>query len=516
MADPAGWRGADRKRSLLLGTAAALVLAVVATTLLMWDRFTCGGPNNGVREIADECVGVTEGDYVFHDDFTRVQELIREENERVAALGDDLPVVRVALLGTFTFDPVSPMDPGRMLRSLEGAYTAQKRANDTHDFGDRTPRIQLVVANMGSRQHQWEPVVDDLVDMARDEERPLVAVTGMGVSIASARDIARTLDGQGIPMVSTALTADGLAHGPGGIDDAGDEENPTLPGVLRVAPSNTEYIKALRGHLDGLDERARTIIVYDRTEPDLFVASLKQAYTEHLDPYIDGRPVQEYEGTTVGDDPVRGLFAEVTMNVCVSGADTVLFAGRAPDLDEFMESLAASTCDRPMRIMFVATGLSVLNEEGRMAFLADNDLTLVYASGIDTRWNLVPQGSADAPEGYRAFREAYIEHFPSTEHDPEGLRNGYALVNHDAVAVAAQAIRMTNELGDADGPPTAHEVRARMMLLNTAHEVRAGGGTLGYSPEGAGEATGRFVPIVEMPLEPGDAPAPDPHVIGDE
>lgn len=506
--------GRDPKRALLLGVAGVVVIALVATTVALWDRFTCGGPGSGVREVDGQCVGVTEGSHVFHEDFTDIQELIAEENARVDDLSDDdTPVVRVAFLGTLTFDSVSPMDPERMRRSLEGAYTAVMRANHTRSFADMTPQIQLVLANTGSQQNQWEPVVDDLVDMSEDDDRPLVAVTGMGVSIDSTRDVADRLNEHEIPMVSSALTADGLAHGPGGLDDEGTDEEPALPGVIRVAPSNTEYVKALDAYLEGLPDPVRALVVHDRTEPDLFVSTLNEAYQEQLGDHIDA-PTQQYDGTTVGDAPASGLFHDVTQNVCNSEVDTIFFAGRAPDLDEFLAALAQNNCwADELRILFSVTGLSVLNDEETMALVEENDISLLYASAIDTRWETAEAEADAVPDGYQDFRDAYLEYIP--EGEPSGLSNGYALVNHDAVAVAAHAVRMTNVMGEQAATPTPAEVRARLMLLNTAHDVRAGGGQLSYSPEGDGEATGRTVPIVELPLADELEPEPDPHVVGD-
>ncbi|WP_159941603.1 MULTISPECIES: ABC transporter substrate-binding protein [unclassified Nocardiopsis] len=477
----------------LLAPAAVALLLVLG--LLYWNVFTCGGPLNGVRRIDGQCVGVTDGAHLYHEAYEEVQADIARENARVAEEADG-HVVRIALLGTLTFGDVSPMDPTRMRRSLEGAYTAQMRANHSHHFGDRKPQIQLLLANMGGRQRQWEPVVNDLVALSEDEERPLVAVIGMGVSIDSTRDVARVLNEHDIPMVSAAVTADGLAH---------DQTE----GLVRAAPSNTEYVRALRAYLDALDEPVRATLVYDTTEPDLFVTTLREAYRDQLGGFLTGH-AQEYVGTT-GDTPPRsGLFHTVTLNVCASGTDTVLFAGRAPDLRQFLGSLASRACsDRPLRVLFAVIGLSPLDDEEVMAHLRDGNLTLVYASATDPRW-ASGDPSAEAPPHYASFVNAFHEYVG--DDDPSAFNNGYALVNHDAFAVAASAVRMTNGM-DLEGPPTATEVGAQLMLLNSAHEVRAGGGVLSYSGEYGGEAIGRYVPVVELPLD-GDLPAPDPYVIG--
>ncbi|MBB6121619.1 ABC transporter substrate-binding protein [Nocardiopsis algeriensis] len=473
-----------------------LVLVLGAATFLYGNVLTCGGPGSGVRSVGGQCVGVTDGSYVYHDDFHRIQELITKENDRVAGL-TDRHVVRVALLSTFTFGDVSPMDPGRIRRALEGAYTAQMRANHTRRLGDSKPALQLYLANTGSRQEHWEPVVDDLVAMTEDEENPLVAVVGMAVSIESTQEMATRMSRHGIPMVSTSATADGLEHG-------------SIDGLVRAAPSNTEMVRALRRYLDGLEEPARATLVYDSTEPDLFTTTLRDAYQTHLGGYMEGHP-QEYAGTTVGDTPRAGLFDTVTLNVCASETDTVFFAGRAPDLWEFVASLESRGCsDDPLRVLFATIGLTAMDDEDAMGMLRDSNITLVYASGIDPRWG-DPKAGEDAPPHYGHFTEAFDEYVG--DEGGSAFNNGYALVHHDALAVVARAVRMTNGMDLGDRPPRAEDVLAQLMLVNTAHEVPAGGGTLNYSDEHGGEAVGRYVPVVELPME-GERPAADPYVIG--
>lgn len=502
-APPPGWgerepgkRRTRWRRRLLLGIALFLVLVLVVGVVHLWRELPCGGYASGVRSVDGQCVGITDAGHIFHESYTEVQNLIAEENDRVDEQAGG-HVVTIAFLGTFTFGEVSPMDPGRMRRSLEGAYTAQMRANHTHHFSDPKPQIRLVLANIGGQQKQWETVVDDLLPMTEDPEAPLVAVTGMGVSVESTRQIAERLSTANVPMVSSAVTADGLEHR-------------EIPGLLRVAPSNTQYVRALRAYLDGLEEKPRATLVYDLNEPDLFVTTLRRAYEDRLSGFTVGHP-QEYVGTTLGETPRSGLFNSVTLNVCASTNDTVLFAGRAPDLNEFLASLAERGCkERHLRILFVVTGLSVLDDDEAMGHLRQGNMSLVYASAIDPRWS-TSAGEDNVPEHYVAFASAF--HARVGGGDERALNNGYALVNHDAVAVATEAVRISNERG-LEELPTAEEVYSQLMLLNNAHAVPAGGGVLSYSDNLAGEAVGRYVPVVELPLE-GDDPLPNPHVIRD-
>ena len=499
-APPPGWgeKEPEKKHTKLrrrfgLGLAVFLALVLIVGAIHLWEELPCGGYDNGVHSIGGQCVGITDADHIFHESYTEVQNLIAEENERVAG-GH---VVTVAFLGTFTFGEVSPMDPVRMQRSLEGAYTAQMRANHTHHLSDPTPQIRLVLANVGGQQEQWEKVVDDLLPMTEDPEAPLVAVTGMGVSIESTRQIAERLSTANVPMVSSAVTADGLEHR-------------EIPGLLRAAPSNTQYVRALRAYMDGLEKKPRATLVYDHNDPDLFVTTLRRAYEEHLSGFTTGHP-QEYVGTTLGDSPETGLFSSVTLNVCASNNDTILFAGRSPDLNEFLASLAERGCkERHLRILFAVTGLSILDNSEVMSHLRKGNMSLVYASATDPRWR-TSTGQDNVPEHYMAFATAFHTHVGNG--DESALKNGYALVNHDAVAVATEAIRISNER-EQEGLPTAEEVHTQLMLLNSAHAVPAGGGVLSYSDNLAGEAVGRYVPIVELPMEE-DAPLPEPYVISD-
>src|SRR5699024_4276458 len=189
-APPPGWgekepekKHTKLRRRFALGLAVFFALILIVGAIHLWEELPCGGYDNGVHSIGGQCVGITDADHIFHESYTEVQNLIAEENERVAG-GH---VVTVAVQGTFTFGEVSPMDPVRMQRSLEGAYTAQMRANHTHHLSDPTPQIRLVLANVGGQQEQWVKVVDDLLPMTEDPDAPLVSVTVMVVITVDTR-----------------------------------------------------------------------------------------------------------------------------------------------------------------------------------------------------------------------------------------------------------------------------------------------------------------------------------------
>lgn len=228
------WRNHRRRRRRL----ALFVTVVVAISALgfgaRWalPQFQCGFGFSEVREVAGECVGVTDGSFVFQEAFAEVQENIRAENEWAAdkAEAEDLPLVRIALLTTLTTTDDSAMSTDKIQSALEGAYVALHRANRTRELGDPQPYVQLYLANEGARQTHWELAVSQLEEML-DDEVPLVAVMGQGVSSDATVAAAERLAARGIPMVTGVTTADGIDHD--GID-----------GLLRAAPSNTDFAVA--------------------------------------------------------------------------------------------------------------------------------------------------------------------------------------------------------------------------------------------------------------------------------
>ncbi|MBV8892185.1 MAG: hypothetical protein JO266_09505 [Acidobacteria bacterium] len=179
------WRRDERvplrwKRVVLM---IALVALPAATVIVILPFAACvgGGIDVGITLHDGECVGVTDGRYKFSGyiadqnagDETRkrldnVENLIQKQNE---IRGD---FVKVAFLAPMA----SPLSGPRAADELEGAAAAQKWINTD---GRGSPKIQLLLADMGSAEKQWEPVVQQLIAM-KDDQVPLVAVIGLGLS----------------------------------------------------------------------------------------------------------------------------------------------------------------------------------------------------------------------------------------------------------------------------------------------------------------------------------------------
>lgn len=469
-----------------------IVLAVVAVLLVaggIWGAGillrTCGSLGSGVEDIDGACVGVTDGAYTFHPELADIQKKIADENKRVRA--DPRGYVSVALLDPLTATVDSALPPQSVRSRLEGAYTALRRVNHERVAGDENPQIQLLLANQGSTDDQWTHVFDRLRELSGAEEHPLVAVVGLGVSTARTQSQAGDLSRAGIPMVGAVLTADTL-------------EYDRVPGLIKASPSNRHYVAALRDYLDsiGLDS---AIMVRDSNSDagfDLYTSTLETAFDEQMADVIKYE-TQQFTGRSGSGTSPPSLFGNVQANICSAAGDkgvAVLYAGREIDLGDLLESLEHRTC-RSTPLTVLTAGLE-LGKVLRGKDLRGARLTVLNAATVDALgWHADTPGS---PDGYREFYEAFADTFPA-----DHLDDGGAIMMHDALLTATQAVRMAAPHGSAS-PVTAAAVRTQLLNVNTQYVVRGASGTLSFSKKPSGTDTGgtgipegKPIPVLQYP-----------------
>lgn len=502
----------DRRRRRSRRIAAVLAVVIVVPSLLWggnlaYRDLACGPIGNGIARVDGQCVGVTDGTFIFHPDIEQIQQKIRKENERVRNGGyGDLPYVRVAVLMPMTADDRSALTMARIRYSLQGAYVAQRRANGGRDdgFGDPTPLIELLLANEGSNQQQWRPTVSRLTDMITGAH-PLVAVVGLGVSIPDTQLAAEELSRHQVAAVGAVLTADTLR----------------ADSFVQVSPSNGHYALALKNYLDkaypeGHRDRRRGIVVYDQNS-DMYTRTLRQAYEQHLEDFMVEGPAQQFNGILNEEEPIP-LFDHVSTQVCAAKAVRIFYAGRVKELkNHFIPSLARKHCaereenGEQLTIMLGATGLSSLHDKETVDLLKRHRIRVVYASSIDAiRWNgraedllsneqeHVPQNDLTGmPVGYPSFYQKLHELLSTGEAD-DALADGYTAMHHDAVATAVLATRQAAR-ERKEAVPTHKHVAAALWKLNILGEVAAASGTLSFSPEGLGWPSGKPIPVLSIP-----------------
>ncbi|MBF6047683.1 hypothetical protein GO001_20970 [Streptomyces sp. NRRL B-1677] len=482
------------------------VLVLVLALLAGGGFWLLGGNDDGEDRCADdvpglvlagsggdrECTGVmNETAYAFDPRLKDVTEKIAAENRRVrdqwerpAAGRTPVPYVKVALLTPMTASDSSVLPIEEIMSSLEGAYTAQCRANacpglsavNATGIHGRTPQIQLVLASEGRNQAHWRPVVEQLAGMTAGDH-PLVAVAGMGVSVPETQQAADELAKRKIPAIGAVLTA----------------TNVNSERLFKVSPSNTDYAKALRRRLDRLPaEQRRGYLVFDSRD-DNYVRTMRQAYDEVFPDYIDKRRVSFVGTTGPRTEGMPSLFFNAFNNICLTKSELVFYAGRGRDLSDLVRSLSSrSQCghDKPITILAGSQG-AVQQANDVMGLLKDSRITILEASATDTEQWIRGNG---APGGFKPFLQSFRDlKFPDKE-----LADGYAVMHHDAVLTAVWALRMvTGQTGRET--PGVQDVFNQLTNLHDAAVVPAASGDLSFDDASDGWPHNKPVPIIQVP-----------------
>jgi ABC-type branched-subunit amino acid transport system substrate-binding protein len=456
----------------------------------------CGTAATGLDRIAGECLGVTDGSYLLDPHLAAVQQQILGQNRAVG----QRRAVTVALLGPLTPDADSAMDIEEVRHQVQGAAVAQKWINDDA-AATNSVRIRLVLANEGSHQIHWPPVVERLHRMTTDPA-PLVAAVGMGVSVQETLDAARQLSRYDIPSIGAITTADDLNQ------DA-------APGFFRVSPANRDFVRALEPWTARFSS---ALLVYDVAsddvrDPDIFTRSLRDDFLASFRRSLAPTAVN-FHGSENSKDVQPNRFGRIRDKVCTERTPLVLFAGRRNDLRQFLAALQRRSCPDPAPVTVMVAGTD-------LGGLLDGDalrrarITLIWSAGADvTAW----RDGRHAPPHFDRFLQAYRELYGRQDPDLADLADGQAIEGYDALLAAATAAQSVDD-DPADGSATGRDrplpsgVDVRGALLNTRSlgAVPGAGGDLAYEQrdEGrSGDPLGKQIPVLQLgrtaPRPPGD------------
>jgi hypothetical protein len=486
---PAKKRRKRRRRITLI----ALVVVLVATA--SWFGYqlaiSCGGLGSGVQTVQGECVGVTDGGYVFNPEFADVEARIAAENRSASASGH---AVTIALLEPFTVADTTALNVDQMRNELEGAYTAQWRANHSAAVGDARPMIRMVLANEGSAEGQWQTVSQQLEGMLGDSA-PLVAVAGLGVSFPQTVSGAQDLSAHGLATVGGIVTADAIDYS-------------HIHGFARVEPSDQQYVASLQQYLRQHPALNSTLVVYDNNSDngtDLYTQSLRNDLVNMILPTMRHFDSLNFKGSSVPSDANVDMFANITTSICAVAPNLVLYSGREVDLKVFLRSLESRICSgQPLTVATAGTDLGDLDNPTTVEQLKAGNLSVVYASATDARhW------AAGVPCTPPHFADFYTA-FTGLKFNPADLDDGDAIATHDSVLTAVKAIRLAyaSEAGSSQALPKPQDVLSQLLNLNNKAEVvPAAAGDLSFSYSGAntGNPEGKPIPVLKIPA---DVPPP--------
>lgn len=487
------------RRWAILGAVVALVAAGLVG-IGFYRYATCWPLVFRISRMYGECVGVTDGSFVFDPALADVETKIKNENHTVeeeATTTSGGKAVTIGLLDMYTANNTSPLSIDLERKELEGAYTAQLRANETSDFHNSQPKIRLVLANEGSHELAWPRVTQQLEGMTKGTW-PLVAVAGLGVSIQPTLDAAHELAWHQIPMVGGVITSDVIA-------DAG------ISGLVRVQPDDRQFVNSLINYLQQHDlAHQHSVIVYDnnagtKERPGTDLYSLSLLTDLENGPQGIKNPERGYTGDVVQGGVPPDQFSNTVTDICSGQANVVFYAGWINDLPPFLNELEKRSCvNQPLTVATAGTDLSLLNNPNTVAQLNAAHLTIVYASATDVAgWEL---NSGSAPSHFAEFQSEFTGRAQEPSDD---MSDGYALALHDAVATAVIAARLAYTAGDPNGggQVTNDIVLRQLNNLVGVDVVPGAAGNIAFPLPNNGAPSNKPVPVLTIPPTPG-APVP--------
>lgn len=455
----------------------------VAAVVLVAGGFT------GVRALVDpcegglqskeagECYGITDGGANLHPALADVEGRIKKENDAVVAGSE--PVVTVALLtpvpsrdGAATASlPRSSASLEQVRGQIEGAYVAQHAANSS----GHSPKLRLVIAGEGVNERRWAEVVPELKQMVGAQDQPpLVAVTGMGVSTRETVDGARALSG--IPMVGSVLTANDL--------NAADQG---IPGLMRVSPDNAEEVDALFEYLNQYQpapaRNSKKMSVFDNHSSDSYTNELRKDFEAKFSGDISENSIP-YDGGAPG---VGNLFQGIGGNVCrQDGPDTILYAGRANVFKQFVEALDERGCSEPVTVVTGSDGSKIQPSD------VPPGVRVVYAALAAPEALRDPAVNPDGVRVYEDFEREFTVLFGRAD-----LANGWAIMNHDALTAVSTAIQ--NLAGQGGDARDVLGVKGALQQLSKkeGNQTTGAGGHIEFDPT-TGKPVGRRIDVMEI------------------
>jgi hypothetical protein len=419
---------------------------------------------------AGECVGVTDGSYLFSPGDTAlvsVEAKIKAEDQLVRASGKSYVTVAYLMPAAGGVEEEVTFD-----EQLEGAYAAQYAADSgSANVQGGAPLVQLLIASSGVDANQY-PVVD--ADIENDvASQHLVAVAGIPISEDDTLAEVKDLTADGIPVFGSNPTSDAFDN---------------ITGFVRVAPSNKQEIGAMLAYIK--PRYTRAFLIEDTNPTDIYDTSLTTAFLAQFPDHTHSIvSIESYDSdgeVSVGDpvgQEVSNRIGQMSSDICVSDADVVLFAGRVTALGTLVGDLASRPClNHPVTIV-TGDDASGMPTGGTVAQGLASGVTLYYVTESDPGEWASPTGTliVGGTNEYARARVAYHEY--ATE--VTGLFGAAAAagadttMGYDAMLTCISAIHLAG--GANPAAVTAADVSQELSALQGSRTVFGASGPISLS-----------------------------------
>ncbi|GAA0982688.1 hypothetical protein GCM10009551_027980 [Nocardiopsis tropica] len=463
------------------GAAACVVLAVLLGTVVVPALHPCVQRGlvvpAGIDTRNGQCVGVSFGDFVFHERLEEVTERIRDQNRAVDDSGD--PYVTIAYIAELEI--ADPGDPS--LSGVQGELLGLAFQQDQHNElvgRDGTPKIKILIGNAGEAWAHAEETAREIAARSGNTylgmDRPIGAV-GFGHSVAPNSEAIRIVGDAGIPMVGTTATYDDVAR-------SGERQHnefffPVAPANSRIAEQAAHWAyngvpwTGDRGVEYGL-EPARTAVAiasagaaedggaheqYGPHLAELFMAAFQEEGGSVWEGARGLGPEEYADGTLLygsGDLEEDTTFRDHLDRLCTEDPpDLLYFAGRSADFTAFHDyfrTAGGAAC--------VGGDMTILGGDDIAKFVADEEdrisqslqhpvfYTPLAASGS---WGESEALAEEDSQGFYTAVDDLVEELYREDGDEEGEpvprtelpSIAHAAVASDALLVVSRAMPHT-------------------------------------------------------------------------
>lgn len=513
------------RRKVLSGAAAVAVLAALVVVIVFQVHraqingqrgrlaariaaVTCmNAPGTIVtRRPNRECVGVTDGAFPFDPALKTIEGKIHAENVWVAkqAAEHKEPFVSVAYLEPMSPGGIGILPEETVLEQLEGAYTAQSYANGyrlaageaSYSVDGTVPLIKLLIANGGN---EWDGEPATLRDLTGDiKSQNLVAVAGLGVSLASTRTTVQGLHAVGLPVVGASITADTFDN---------------VNGLIRVASSNSEEVSAILSYVKFKRDITAALIA-DQNGGDTYDSNLVKKFSQKFRELGHGYSIIYTDPYSSADRAGNAMsiaerIAQMPTGICSAKPDVVLFAGRSVDLTSLLDDLQdrGALGGTPGR-WCAAHKITIVSGDDATNVTMNGGVVAALKDGVTVYYAAVASGDASKEEwppggqyqGFTTFEAMFSTLVPYGV-----LGDGNSMMGYDGTLTAISAARLAGQ----DGRVPNRDLT--MQSFGALHGPDAVPGASGLIVIQANYLTGRGSnpvgkPIPIMQLEPDGTP----------
>lgn len=446
----------------------------------------------GITKVGRECVGVTFGDFVFHERLREVTELIEEQNDEVDASDD--PYVTVAHIAEQSVtDPEDPSLSGAQGELLGLAYQ-QREHNEQREAG--RPAIKLLIGNAGEGWEHSLVTAEEIVERAEDKslgmDRPIAAV-GFGHSVVNNSRAIQRVGEAALTMVGTTATFDDVAQF--GAREHSEFYFPVAPPNSRIATQAASWARHgvpwadPEGQEHGLPGHETAVAIasaetdtkgeeHEQYGPHLaqeFMAAFVEAEGGEIWQGAEELDSDEYDDQGVllyqsGHLETDTTYREHLDRLCSdeNPPDLLYYAGRSDDFTRFYRDFMRSGGEECN-----GGGMTILGGDDISKFVSDSEVLIernsvhhpVFYTPLAPSgpWGVQGDGSGGSDQGfYDDMGELLTELYTKDEKDEDGKGDGdeeegesgmppadelpsiaHAAVGNDALLVIANALPST-------------------------------------------------------------------------